>query len=286
LASSATCGCRLCAAPDAGNESVAALRVDVAVSACRESLDWLPSALASLNVSRVTAYSKCNQSAAALGGAVEVPLANVGRCDHTYAHHLGRVAAAEPADVYLFVKDTRLVHQLGVANDLADVVQLAARAGFACGQRPAGELSAWHASRDLLGLKKTGYSSPGAHDSHASFAAPFASMRDWVASLRPAWPEGVSRLEQAPLWPVCYGAVFAASRASVERVPAAFWAALEASLSRDDNIEEGHYAERLWAATLSPPPPAGDEAALAASAECKIGEYLRGYLGTLIGCRK
>ena len=58
-------------------------------------------------------------------------------------------------------------------------------------------------------------------------------------------------MEGDTLLPVCYGGTFAARRHRIARIPRGFWRALEASLSRGDNIEEGHFAERLWAALFA-----------------------------------
>ena len=63
----------------------------------------------------------------------------------------------------------------------------------------------------------------------------------------------VNQVLRRPLVPVCYGGSFVAARASIEAVPHAIWVALERSLARGDNIEEGHYAERSWAALLTLP---------------------------------
>jgi hypothetical protein len=52
-------------------------------------------------------------------------------------------------------------------------------------------------------------------------------------------------------WPVCYGGTFAAMRSSIRARPHATWAALEQSLRRGDNIEEGHFVERMWGALLT-----------------------------------
>ena len=43
------------------------------------------------------------------------------------------------------------------------------------------------------------------------------------------------------------------TRAAVERVPRDAWTRLVRSMERGDNIEESHYAERLWAAMLTRP---------------------------------
>ena len=48
----------------------------------------------------------------------------------------------------------------------------------------------------------------------------------------------------------------------MQRIPRDDWSALSTALLRGDNIEEGHFAERLWAALLSPPvdAPTGSDA--------------------------
>ena len=52
---------------------------------------------------------------------------------------------------------------------------------------------------------------------------------------------------------VCYGGMFAASTANIFKQDAHVWKTMESSLSRGDNIAEGHYAERLWGALLATP---------------------------------
>ena len=279
-------GCDVCGAPPGPSDDAAKqLSVAVVVSFCHSDLDWLHAALSPLNVQRLTVYSKCNPRSAVnqsvsrlslsrVGGAEVVTLPNVGRCDHSFAHYLGE-RADFGADVILFLKDTHRIHQPALGRSLTKVVGLAASAGFACGQQPWGQLSAWHSSRDLLTLTMRKYIK-----SRSDFKSRFASMREWLRAFR--WP-GVAQLEAAPIWPVCYGGVFAASRSAASKVPRSFWNELSASLSRGDNIEEGHFTERLWAAVLGQPP--DDAEALAAAAACKIAKNSNGLLGTLVGCR-
>jgi len=52
---------------------------------------------------------------------------------------------------------------------------------------------------------------------------------------------------------VCYGGVFAASVSNIHNRDMSVWKAVEKSLSRGNNIQEGHYAERSWANLLSTP---------------------------------
>jgi hypothetical protein len=55
------------------------------------------------------------------------------------------------------------------------------------------------------------------------------------------------------LVPVCYGGRFAASVENIYKQDMNMWMKLEISLTRGDNIEEGHFVERSWAALLSNP---------------------------------
>ena len=56
----------------------------------------------------------------------------------------------------------------------------------------------------------------------------------------------------ARVLPVCFGGTFAASRAAIRSVPRATWAFVAKTLDRGDSVQEGHFAERAWAALLGP----------------------------------
>ena len=71
-----------------------------------------------------------------------------------------------------------------------------------------------------------------------------------------SWMEATSiatALETQTVVPVCYGGVFLTTYSQIDVPPQGLWRKLATSLTRDDNIEEGHYAERSWAALLSRP---------------------------------
>ena len=67
-------------------------------------------------------------------------------------------------------------------------------------------------------------------------------------------------------------------------MPRALWASLTAALSRADNLEEGHFAERLWAALLSAPLPGSAATQLRRAADCEIARDRFGLKGTLQHC--
>jgi hypothetical protein len=53
---------------------------------------------------------------------------------------------------------------------------------------------------------------------------------------------------RGPYVPVCYGGTYVVKRSRIERVPPQLLRNLTQILARGDNIEEGHMAERTWAA--------------------------------------
>uniref|UniRef100_A0A7S0JIW1 Uncharacterized protein n=1 Tax=Calcidiscus leptoporus TaxID=127549 RepID=A0A7S0JIW1_9EUKA len=87
---------------------------------------------------------------------------------------------------------------------------------------------------------------------------------------------------QEAYWPVCYGGGFVATRSAVTRVDRSVWARIVLSLRRGENIEEGHYMERTWAALLTLPLQPEEERALACASR-SAGTNTE--LGALVRCR-
>ena len=93
------------------------------------------------------------------------------------------------------------------------------------------------------------------------------------------------QLLQRPIVPVCYGGTFVAAGSSIDAVPPAVWRALMHSLERGENIEEGNYAERIWAALLTTPAAyVRHEQSLACAAHRLVctGKAFRGMLTTCV----
>ena len=123
--------------------------------------------------------------------------------------------------------------------------------------------------------------------SRDNFKSRFGNMRQWLASLNATLDarNRVQTLMAVPLWRVCYGGVFAASRSSIMLTPSAYWESMSTSLARSDNLEEGHFAERSWAAILSVPPLLNEARALRQAAACVTVQSWHGFLGTLNHCQ-
>ena len=277
--------------------------IDIVVSFCSSDLSWLDSfsqqirTLSGGVVPAVIVYSKCgaNTSSAQLRltapiSHVERVLPNAGRCDHTYAYHMANHAGdgGTLADLTLFVKDTlnparpqvRLFGNGGEPHFNAELPIDNLRSidvwfrqlitdGFACsydaGYRARGA-SHWH---DLDTVRSFHMDEAYENGQSAGFESPIKPLGAWLDNITRHGGGGstVGSARAGALWPVCYGGNFGATRGVIERQPLPVWQALEASLGRGpDSVEEGHYAERMWAGLMHAPLSAAQEAALRAAA--------------------
>jgi len=248
----------------------------IVISYCTESLDWVADAVGRLSsclvdVQKIYVYSKCDHSRVpkALEGFPKVifqKLLNVGRWHHTYAYHLNR-DVAQKTNLTLFLRSPLEALAQPKKNGVLDVCHLAANAaksGFSCGItcprsiEPA--CTVWHETSELMRFstlparnKTTGYTAPSTPSLGAFWQA-------WFSKLEKKFVVAPGRHDRLPytglpsstVVPVCYGGTFAASSSNIGAVHKEFWPVLEESLRRGDNIEEGEFVERLWAALLAP----------------------------------
>lgn len=237
----------------------------VVVAYCHGDLSWLKEYLLELEdfsgvTPKVTIYSKCGQKAHMLSmlpawniSASVTSLPNIGRNDHTYAYHMStRYDSLE--DVMIFIKETyNPDHPQGRSFDhlrpkkvvYGEVVSL----GFACHYSPVQvgpnfnrQHSVWHNWKTLKDFDLDHYWGSG-----KEFQSPVRPFGPWLYRMLDSSVEPPGRL-----WPVCYGGNFAATRERIQAVPRAVWVRIRQSLTRGDNIEEGHFAERTWAGLLNP----------------------------------
>jgi len=243
-------------------------KIHVVISHCKSSLNWIDEFTNGYNIASMHVITKCGEPISNIEApsfaTIEV-LPNIGRCDHTYAYYIANVLPniVKEADVdnsiVVFLKDdisSNNLHQSGQWNNLQGLARLAlSDNGFACGISPGdvafGQhkflLSTYHDVETLLDFSMNSYSRniKGYSVDASEFLSPHTTMREWWHSLKLDIP---SKLVQ-----VCYGGVFAVSVSNVYRRDISVWKAIEKSLSRGNNIQEGHYAERSWAALISTP---------------------------------
>jgi hypothetical protein len=271
-------------------------RAELVIASCAMSLPYVLDEIPrieriGMRVARITIYVKCGRVVYAnstltnwmhkrrrvsSGTAISVEaLPNVGRCDHSFAHHMAeRWDSLEPLTV--FTKDRMDTPWSPGKNLAAGLAKTAARAstnGFACAFGPADPaVSMWHATSHVSAFQMGKYtptratskqaSALAARTANASGQSYAAQPTTFTAALRPlgTWlnqsdifpAELIAELGARPLWPVCLNGMFAARRENVQRLTQGTWRALARGLARGDSIEEGHFTERMWAALLTP----------------------------------
>lgn len=222
--------------------------VTMVISHCDKPVDWiwrdfLPNQHPLQNV---IIYSKCgNAVQGAPANATIVRLPNVGRCDHTFAYHMKHMNSSEtsPDDMVLFIKDNP--RRMKSTRTLETMLHTASINGFCCNEQQY-EFDTYRPSyyHDYSKLSK--FSLEGwvreKRDKNHEFKSQYQNLGDWVDQLNISLP--------SPLMPVCYGGTFVATVSQISKQNPS-WNLIEKSLSRGDNIEEGHFCERIWAGLLS-----------------------------------
>lgn len=250
-----------------GPEHEVRAKIHIVISHCKSDLDWLEDFTAGFVVDSVTVISKCG---AEVRGAPEgtdiLVLPNVGRCDHTYGYYMSYMLNEKVPEedrekaVVVFLKDdisAGNLHQDGTWNSFSDMIQIASsERGFACGIKPSYVdsgpnryfVSAYHEYETLKDFSMSSYSRniKGYADDTVHFLSGFKNIDEWFRSM-PGSPEPQEIVQ------VCYGGVFASSVTNIRSQEPDLWAAITRSLSRGNNIQEGHFAERSWARLLSTP---------------------------------
>jgi hypothetical protein len=242
-------------------------KISLVISHCDKPLGWITNFTKGFHVDKIWVFSKCeNEVIDAPNGSIILKLPNVGRCDHTYAHWMNKYlqqeqnsTISEREEVVVFMKDNNHQRERGMWGNrtFGELLGLAATNGFGC-MVPSNLMhkklppnTSVFFRYDIL---RSFYFVADAHmresrDSMIGFKdARFRNIGEWIDKL------SLSPIAVATnLVPVCIGGVFAVTKSQMKKQPRQSWEAIEKSLSRGDNIQEGHFSERLWAALLSKP---------------------------------
>mmetsp|Transcript_1893 Transcript_1893/g.7877 ORF Transcript_1893/g.7877 Transcript_1893/m.7877 type:complete len:229 (-) Transcript_1893:695-1381(-) len=211
--------------------------------------------------------------------------------------------------VFLFVKDTFTEHHHFELEPrhLTDVVtEAAGPSGFSCGKTPnhkmffdktrpftktwihtvfnyGAEWSFWHDVSEISKFSRDSYVSNGRYNNDMNEDKTTFSSHE-IPTFETWWNMlGAPKLDK--VMPVCYSGFFAVrARNMVDVAPALL--RMQTMLERGNNIIEGHYAERSFAALFLPRLPSNvTDQILCLSNGVRHCEYTRGYCGTLYGCR-
>jgi len=238
------------------------LDIHIIVSHCKDDIDWITKFTEGYNISSILVLSKCGvpvHTAPQNTKIIEQP--NVGRCDHSYAKYITTfldpiVDDSNKPSIVLFLKDSMATAdpsmQRGHWNTFEGLIRAASYNGFSCGVIPSGyhfsglKLSIYHQTKDLTAFSSVGYDHSVYMDDGAIFKSPYENLGSFY--------NHVSRSKPLPeLVQVCYGGIFAASLSNIRKVDNSVWKSAEIALSRGDNIEEGHFMERIWGSLLANP---------------------------------
>jgi hypothetical protein len=221
-------------------------RVQVVVARYAEDLRWLRF----LPFHDVVVYDKNDAGDATHGSpprhARVERLPNVGRCDHTYLHHIC-VNYDNLADITLFVPGS--VHTFKSKwSKLRWVVEHVCRTGDSA--FPVDESFSRPVHVALADFKMECYR---ATDSTNAAVNPEAELR--ASQHRPFGKFYEAMFpDLPPVRDVVYQSVFAVSRSHVQRRPLQVYQALCAQVDSHSNPEAGHYMERSWLAMFWPVP--------------------------------
>ncbi len=210
---------------------------------------------------KVWIFTKCGKEVIDAPQKAEIiALPNVGRCDHTYAYwmngsYLEANPIGSPYEIIVFLKDTDYMFDTRNADGqvFGDLISLAVANGLGCMSRDCNLF-------DYETLRLVDCASPKKDDEYKRkdgaeygetvpfFNNNFPNLGVWADHVQ-LHPTAITQ----NIAPVCCGGVFAVTSHQISKHPKRVWRAIAESLSRGNNIIEGHYAERLWASLLSKP---------------------------------
>lgn len=239
-------------------------KVSLVISHCDHPVDWIVDLTAGLEhlIESIFIFSKCGQK---VSGAPEdaqiIELPNVGRCDHTYAHWLNHyfrtdLTAMHTTDrIVVFMKDTNYQMLNGEKESFRDMLSLAVLNGMGCLRIRVVMLSSlifqYDTLREFVFLRESYQRMSGPNENLADVPfhnEQFLNLGDWIDKMQITSVQSNRNLVSE-----CFGGFFAVTSKQIAKQPQSTWKAIEDSLSRGDNIVEGHYAERLWGCLFSKP---------------------------------
>lgn len=240
LAAVGACACLLATKP---------LSAEVVVARYAEDLGWLREPPFDA-FTRVTVYDKSGTGDPRAGRpprhAQVRPLPNVGRCDHTYLHHIIQNYDTL-ADVTLFVPGSCRGDpaKWQKASWVARHVQATGGSAFPDVALPA------PVDEALADFSLDQWQSSDPENARANPASKLLPCPE-----RPfgAWYRANSL---SPVTGITFQGIFAVSREAVRQRPRDFYQGLIRYVDHHPDPEAGHYLERAWLAVFHPVPPSG-----------------------------
>ena len=187
------------------NENVG-IKVSMIISHCDKPLDWIwrdfMNSHTHIRNEDIIVYSKCGKLVEGVPSNVEVvQLPNVGRNDHTYAHHLCQMMMSNKSkhdddddDIVIFMKDNPQRMEWWGRRSLNQLVRITKRNGFGCIEQEE-EFNTMHPSfyhefsTWIDYSNKDGYVREKDRDENESFSSKYKNLGAWVQALNLAIPK-------------------------------------------------------------------------------------------------
>ena len=165
---------------------------------------------------------------------VFIKLPNVGRIDHTIAYHILNNWDSLP-DNLIFLPGTSVMslkkgeYLYSIKRNLQNLKRK--HQGFFAPR--------FHKVSENFNFRRDNYIASGRcnRNNNAFIKSEYPTLKDWKSAL----------IDDLPLKYVQYRGMFAVSKENILHINKTIYENLLASLSVGDNIENGHYAERIWA---------------------------------------
>ena len=179
----------------------------------------------------------------------------------------------------IMIKDSYLDPRNGGSIDVSK--HLANGYGFACVHKYTQQV--WYDASKLRLFKPTRYINkwdqmPSHLQNRSISFNTNITFGDWIQSMK--LPQ---HIQARRYWPICYRGAFITSRADINRIPLSVWERIERSMRRGNNIVEGHYMERTWAALLTQPLDKNEERAMLCAIQSS--KFNPDKFGSVYGCR-
>jgi len=225
--------------------------VDVVIARYEEDLDWVVDDLMPMldgaADSTITVYNKGRREtmSAKISGSKKilvVDLPNVGRCDHTYLHHILETLGRRRRRPVLFLPGSCRAFPEKWARVKDLVKKFDGRSStFVCDETVDVPGGIYDFAIDRWAARES------------RNAATNSTDRLVPSPVRPfgKWFDEVVRIEgKDPPRCLSFGGMFIAAPGDLDRKPRAYYERIKSFLDGDDSTEAGHYVERAWPAIV------------------------------------
>lgn len=222
-------------------EGMTTKSVEIVVARYNEDLEWLKDS--PFNKYDITVYNKGDNDdfAKPLNVRRVIRLKNVGKCDHTYLHHIVN-NYDRLSDVTVFLPgSTDMDYKSKKARRLMDEIEKTDQATFI------NEVAHKDIKQELYNFTLEEWKTSNQTNQNKN-----PESKTTPAKIRPFGRWFESNFGNIQVSNITYAGIFSVAKLDILQHPLKYYESLEAQLSTSSNPEVGHYFERAWAAVFHP----------------------------------